>query len=102
MDGSYEQLHWLKSWLVLDTRSCSWLLSPNRVLLRNIYASSRLNRHLPAPLVRCALLIVVTFLYRDPIHLYTRIGPLLHSGMILLLHSGVLCYRGYHLRVVVV
>src|SRR6218665_2601743 len=51
------------------------------------------NRYLPAPLVLCALLIVVIFLYHGPVILYLRIGPLLwsvlHSGMTLLLLSGV-------------
>src|SRR6218665_2981099 len=53
------------------------------------------------PLVRCALLIVVIFLYHDPVLIYPRIGPslcwVLHSGMTIRLHSGVLCYRGYHI-----
>src|SRR6218665_1254129 len=77
-----------QSWLGLDTRSCSWLLSPN-----SICVSSCLNRHLPAPLVRCALLIVVIFLHLGPVLLYPRIGPLLwwvlHYGMTLLLHFGM-------------
>src|SRR6218665_1338110 len=95
-----------QSWPGLDTRSCSWLLSPNRVWLRNICVISCRNRHLPATLVLCALLIVVIFLYHGPVLLYPRIGPLLwwvlHSGMTLLLHFGVWCYRGYHLRLSVV
>jgi len=44
-----------------------------------------LNLYLPAPLICCALLIVVIFLYHGPVLLYPRIGPLLwwvlHSGM---------------------
>src|SRR6218665_2558047 len=66
------------------------LLSPNRAWLRNICVSSCITRHLPAPLIRCALLIVVIFLYHGPVLLYPRIGPLLlwvlHSCMTLLLH----------------
>ena len=45
------------------------------------------------PLVSCALLIILIFLYLGPVLLYPRIGPLLwwvlHYGMTLLLHLGV-------------
>src|SRR6218665_1678242 len=34
-----------QSWPELDTRPCSWLLSPNRAWLQNICVSSCLNRH---------------------------------------------------------
>ena len=59
-----------------------------------------LNRYLLGPLVRCALLIAVICLYLSPLLLYPRTGHLrswvLHFGTILLLHSGVWCYREYH------
>src|SRR6218665_329002 len=74
-----------QSWSGLYTRSCSWLLSPKRAYLRNICASSCLNRQLPAPLVRCALLIAVIFLYLGPALLYPRIGHLLRW----VLHYGL-------------
>src|SRR6218665_933765 len=96
-----------QSWPGLDTRSFSWLLSPNRALAPK-YLCELMSKPpcIPAPLVRCALLIAVIFLYLGPVLLYPRIGPLLwwvlHYGMTLLLHSGVLCYRGYHMRLSVV
>src|SRR6218665_3182298 len=74
-DYMISELHWLP--ILARVRY--------KVLLRNICVSSCLNRHLPASLVRCALLIVVIFLHHGPVLLYPRIGPLLwwvlHSGM---------------------
>src|SRR6218665_2656111 len=45
-----------------------------------VYVSSCLNRYLLAPLVRCALMIAVIFLYLGPVLLYPRTRKICSCG----------------------
>src|SRR6218665_909457 len=101
------ELHWLPILVRVRYKVLLLVAKPQQGLAPK-YLCQLMSKpiYLPAALVRCALLIAVIFLYHGPVLLYSRIGPLLwwvlHSGMILLLHFGVLCYRRYHLRLSVV
>src|SRR6218665_1344920 len=70
-DYMINELHWL-SVLARGRYNVRLLVAKSQVSV-----SSCLNRYLPAPLVRCALLIVIIFLYHGSVLLYPRIGPLL-------------------------
>src|SRR6218665_3390709 len=92
-DYMINELHWLQS-LARVRYKVLLLVAKSQQGLAPQYLFEVMSKPpSAAPLVRCALLIVVIFLYLGPVLLYPRIGPLLwwvlHYGMTLLLHFGV-------------
>ena len=86
------ELHWLPILALVSYKVLLLVAKSQQGLAPKYLCELMFKPPSAAPLVRCALLIVVIFLYLGPVLLYPNIGPLLwwvlHYGMTLL-HFGV-------------
>src|SRR6218665_1750786 len=79
----FNEPHWLPVLARIRYKVLS-LVAKSQQDLAQKYLCVLMSKPLSVHLVRCALLIVVIFLYHGPVLLYPRIGPLLWWA----LHSG--------------